>query len=204
MIAIGLCLTWLEQQRVISYFDRTKSLFPNWPTYDPAIALQLLGATIVVVLMPKLLGLGVALWRLPRDQSFVLRGLTLLAHWMTEVVHSALMAPVSMVHQSKALVELMLKRDSGWATQRRAGTGVPLKDAVRFHRLHVAAGLMLGGVATLLSWYALAWLMPVVLGLVLSPVVTWATSNPMEAMSRLAGAPHPPSKARVGSTGAPM
>jgi membrane glycosyltransferase len=110
VIVIGLCLTWLEQQRVVSYFDRTKSLFPNWPTYDPAIALQLLGATIVVVLMPKMLGLGLALWRLPRDQTLPLSGLTLLAQWLTEVVHSALMAPISMLHQSKALIELMLKR----------------------------------------------------------------------------------------------
>jgi membrane glycosyltransferase len=196
VIVIGLCLTWLEQQRVVSYFDRTKSLFPNWPTFDPAIALQLLGATVVVVLMPKLLGLGLALGRLPRDRTFLLRGGWLLAQWIAEVVHGALMAPVSMLAQSKALIELLLKRDSGWAAQRRASAGVPLKEAARFHRLHVITGLVLGGAAAMLSWHALAWLTPVVLGLVLSPVVTWATSNPMSPNAR---APNSSDNARVGS-----
>ena len=191
VILVGLCLMWLEQQRVVSYFDRTKSLFPNWPTYDPAAALQLLGATMLIVLIPKFLGLALAIGRLVRDRLFLRRGTDLLTHWILEVLHSVLIAPVSMLNQVKAFVELLLWQDSGWKPQTRAGMIIPLGQAVRFHRFHVIVGVLLGVAAASLSWYALAWLTPVVLGLVLSPLVTWVTSRPKPPTDLPATRAHP-------------
>jgi membrane glycosyltransferase len=179
VILLGLWLIWLEQQRVVSYFDSTKSLFPNWPTYDPVAALRLLMVTMLVVLLPKLLGLAMALGQLVRDRKLLEKGGQLVSLWGTELVHSVLVAPVTMLNHVRTLVELLRRQDTGWKSQRRQSMIIPLMDALRFHRIHVSVGVLLAGAAASLSWYALGWLMPVIMGLVLSPFLTWATSHPI-------------------------
>lgn len=181
VILLGLWLIWIEQQRVVSYFDSTKSLFPNWPTYDPVAALRLLIATMAVVLLPKLLGLAMILGRLLRDRELFEKGANLASLWVIELVHSVLVAPVTMVNHVRALIQILLRQDAGWKPQRRQGTIVPLTDALRFHAAHIGVGVLLAAAAASLSWYALAWLTPVVIGLVLSPLVTWATSQPLDS-----------------------
>lgn len=180
VILLGLWLIWIEQQRVVSYFDSTKSLFPNWPTYDPVAALRLLIATMAVVLLPKLLGLAMILGRLLRDRELFEKGANLVSLWLIELVHSVLVAPVTMVNHVRALIQILLRQDAGWKPQRRQGTIVPLTDALRFHAAHIGVGVLLAAAAASLSWYALAWLTPVVVGLILSPLVTWMTSHPFD------------------------
>jgi membrane glycosyltransferase len=180
VILLGLWLIWIEQQRVVSYFDSTKSLFPNWPTYDPVAALRLLIATMAVVLLPKLLGLAMMLARLHRDRQLFEKGGNLASLWVIELVHSVLVAPVTMLNHVRALIQILLRQDAGWKPQRRQGTVVPLADALRFHAAHIGMGVLLAAAAASLSWYALAWLTPVVMGLILSPLVTWMTSHPLD------------------------
>lgn len=177
VILLGLWLIWIEQQRVVSYFDSTKSLFPNWPIYDPVAALRLLLATMAVVLLPKFLGLALALGQLCRDRQSLGRVGSLLSLWTVELVHSVLVAPVTMLNHARALIQIILRQDAGWKPQRRQGSIVSLTDALRFHAVHVAVGVLLAGAAASLSWYAVAWLLPVIIGLVLSPLVTWVTSH---------------------------
>ncbi len=147
MVTLGLLLVWQDRERTLTYFSEQKTLFPVWPTFDPQVGLFLLFATLVVVFLPKLIGLGVAL-------AFGLRrgvGLCSLwrtfAGWWVEVVYSALLAPVSMMLHLKGLFEILLGRDSGWQTQKRVGNEVELLAAFRFHLLHVGAGLALAALA---------------------------------------------------------
>jgi len=184
IILLGLWLIWIEQQRVVSYFESTKSLFPNWPTYDPVAALWLLLATMAIVLLPKFMGLGLAIGQLLRTGQLLRRGGRLVSLWVIELVHSVLLAPVTMLNHVRALMQIVLHQDAGWKPQTRVGTIIPLADALRFHAVHVSVGILIAGAAAWLSWYALAWLTPVVLGLVLSPLVTWATSHPIEESRR--------------------
>ncbi|MBN9268628.1 MAG: glucans biosynthesis glucosyltransferase MdoH, partial [Hyphomicrobium sp.] len=177
VILLGLWLIWIEQQRVVSYFDSTKSLFPNWPIYDPVAALRLLLATMAVVLLPKFLGLTLALGQVSRDRQPLGRVGSLLSLWMVELVHSVLVAPVTMLNHARALIQILLRQDAGWKPQKRQGSIISLTDALRFHVIHVAVGVLLAGAAASLSWYAVAWLLPVIIGLVLSPLVTWVTSH---------------------------
>ncbi len=181
VILLGLWLIWIEQQRVVSYFGNTRSLFPNWPTYDPVAALQLLIATMTVVLLPKFLGLGLALGQLLRERRLLQHGGRLVGHWVIELVHSVLIAPVTMVIHVRALLQIILRQDSGWKPQTRKSTVISIRDALRFHRMHVGVGVLIACASAWLSWYAFAWLLPVIAGLVLSPLVTWATSHPLDA-----------------------
>lgn len=180
VILLGLWLMWIEQQRVVSYFDSTKSLFPNWPTYDPAAALDLLIATMAVVFLPKLLGLGYALGKSLRDLQPLRSTRRLLGLWSLELLHSVLLAPVTMLNHVRALIQILLRQDAGWKPQTRTGTVIDFADAFRFHLAHVVVGALLSIAASSIAWHALLWLLPVVLGLLLSPIVTWLTSHRME------------------------
>jgi len=181
VILLGLWLMWIEQQRTVSYFDSTKSLFPNWPTYDPGAALQLFIATMAVVFLPKLLGLGYALGQVLRERRSTRSAARLIGVWAIELIHSVLLAPVTMLNHVRALFQILLRQDAGWKPQTRAGTIVPLAASFRFHFVHVIVGLLLSVVAASIAWHALLWLLPVVLGLLLSPVVTWLTSHQLDA-----------------------
>ena len=186
VILVGLWLMWIEQQRVVSYFDSTKSLFPNWPTYDPAAALDLFVATMAVVFLPKLLGLGYALGKALRDLHPLRSAGRLLGLWALELVHSVLLAPVTMLNHVRALMQILLRQDAGWKPQTRTGAVIDLADAFRFHLAHVIVGVLLSIAAASIAWHALLWLLPVVLGLLLSPIVTWLTSHRLNV-----GAPEP-------------
>jgi membrane glycosyltransferase len=181
VILLGLWLMWIEQQRTVSYFDTTKSLFPNWPTYDPGAALQLLIATMVVVFLPRVLGLGYALGQALRERQSMRRAARLIGLWSIELVHSVLLAPVTMLNHVRALFQILLRQDAGWKPQTRASTIVPLVDSFRFHVVHLITGLLLSAAAASIAWHALLWLLPVVLGLLLSPIVTWLTSHQLQA-----------------------
>ena len=99
----------IEQQRVVSYFDSTKSLFPNWPIYDPAAALDLLIATMAVVFLPKLLGLGYALGQALHGHRPLHRAHRLIGLWSFELIHSVLLAPVTMLNHVRALIQILLR-----------------------------------------------------------------------------------------------
>jgi membrane glycosyltransferase len=180
VILVGLWLMWIEQQRVVSYFDSTKSLFPNWPTYDPAAALDLLIATMAVVFLPKMLGLGYALGKALRDVQPLRSARQLFGLWLLELLHSVLLAPVTMLNHVRALIQILLRQDAGWKPQTRTGTVIELADAFRFHLAHIVVGALLSIAAASIAWHALLWLLPVVLGLLLSPIVTWLTSHRLE------------------------
>ncbi len=184
VMIVGLWLTWIEQQRVVSYFGSTRSLFPDWPIYDPAAALDLLVATMMVVFLPKLLGLGCALGRALRERQSMRGAGRLIGLWLTELLHSVLLAPVTMLNHVRALIQILLRQDAGWKPQLRTGAVIHLADAVRFHLAHIVLGAIFSIAAASIAWHALLWLLPVVLGLLLSPIVTWLTSHPLGVTSR--------------------
>ncbi|MEO1793278.1 MAG: glucans biosynthesis glucosyltransferase MdoH [Pseudomonadota bacterium] len=182
MILCGLYLLRAEEMRSVAYFSENRVLFPNWPVFDPVAGLRLLGLTLLVVFTPKILGLVVELWRNGQGRHRLSETLMLVRTWVIELVVSALYAPVYMLLQCRALgAILLLGRTSGWDAQDREGQRMRFADAVQFHRWHVVIGLALGGFCAMSSWYAVAWLSPIVLGLVLSPVLTYVTSQRLGA-----------------------
>ncbi|MGE0766804.1 MAG: glucans biosynthesis glucosyltransferase MdoH [Hyphomicrobiaceae bacterium] len=177
MIGLGLLLIWQEQERTITYFADQKTLFPVWPTFDPEAGLRLLMGTLLIVFLPKLIGLAMAVVTAIRRGHGLGDVRRLHTGWWIEVIFSALMAPVSMLLHLRGLLEILIGRDSGWQAQNRGGNGIDATDALRFHAPHLAVGLALAATAWMLSWHAFLWLIPTVLGLVLSPLLTMVTSS---------------------------
>lgn len=176
-LVVGLVLALQGQQLVPSYFEDSKSLTPIWPVIDPGAALRLFIATMIIVLLPKALGLLLEIKRCQEAADYAGIGRAI-AGVATETVLSMLFAPILMVTQSSAVAQILVGRDAGWKSQRRDDKGVSLLEAVKFHRWHLG----IGAVATLLcyiaSWSLVAWSAPILAGLVLSALLSWYTSRP--------------------------
>ena len=108
----------------------------------------------------------------------------------TETIFSMLVAPMLMCTQTVAVMQILGGFDSGWKAQRRDGGGIPFADAMRFHWRHMVVGVVL----VLLCWYSspgfLAWMAPVILGLLLAAPLSWLTSrNAGRLMSKILSTP---------------
>lgn len=177
LIGAGLLLSLQAQFATPEYFPEGFVLFPQWPVFDPERALRLLGLTMAVLFLPKVLGLALALM----DRN--LRegcggGRRILAGVAAETLLSALIAPVLMLIQTRFVLDVLCGRDSGWSAQNRDDRGHPWRYVVRRHFWHMAAGIGLGGAAAAVSLDTLLWLSPLVAGLVFSAPVSWLTAQP--------------------------
>jgi membrane glycosyltransferase len=136
----------------------------------------LFGLSLALLLLPKLLSLVLVLGR--RDLRTGFGGAARLALGvLAETALWALAAPVLMVMQCVAVVEVLIGRDSGWAAQRREGADLSPKEAWRAHRGHVALGVLAALAALVADRYVLMWTSPVLLGLSLSSFLSLHTSR---------------------------
>jgi membrane glycosyltransferase len=175
-LLVGLILALQGQQIIPSYFQDAKTLFPIWPIIDPGAALRLFLATLAVVLLPK--GLGLILeWKRARQSRDILHAVRSTIGVMYETVYSMLIAPILMLTQTVGSIQILAGRDSGWKAQKRDDGALPFEDAMWFARWHMAIGLVVAIIAWTVSPGLLAWMAPVVLGLVLAGPVSWLTSR---------------------------
>jgi len=167
MIGIGFALA--IQSRLIrpEYFSHDFQLFPTWPRFDVALMMALFWFSMLVLLIPKMLGLIRALLskRIRRGAGGVI-GVT--ASFLLEVILSALYAPILMVVQCRHVFEVFLGRDSGWKPQRRDSGGTTWTDAWRFHRRHMLLSCVTAVIVYFISPPLLAWVSPALLGLFLA------------------------------------
>ncbi|MBS0240455.1 MAG: glucans biosynthesis glucosyltransferase MdoH [Proteobacteria bacterium] len=174
-LVVGVVLALQGQQMIPSYFRDDKTLFPIWPTIDPGAALRLFMATMIVVLLPKALGLMLA-WQQARKERSPFVAIRVTIGVLIETVYSMLIAPIFMVTQTVGAAEILAGRDSGWKPQKRNDGALTFDDAMWFARWHTAIGGIVGAIAWTVSPALLAWMSPVILGLVLAGPVSWLTS----------------------------
>lgn len=149
------------------YFPKGFSLFPTWPAQDPVLAIWVFIATMGLLLLPKLLSL-ILLWvQAPVRRQFG-GALRASAGVLAEIVVSALMAPVMMIFQSIAVVEILAGRDAGWQTQRRDDGTVERRELYRKYGVPTLCGVAMAASAYAVSLPLLLWMSPVVVGLLFS------------------------------------
>ncbi|WP_091743193.1 glucans biosynthesis glucosyltransferase MdoH [Phenylobacterium immobile] len=136
----------------------------------------LFGLTMALLIAPKIMGLALVLrnrlWR--RACGGTLR---LATGVIAEILVSALMAPVFMLMQTRAVFDVLAGRRSGWATQQRDGGELRLRAAWRRHRWHTLAGVAWASLAWRIDPMLFAWTGPVALGLLLSAPLSLLTSR---------------------------
>ncbi|GGI22914.1 glucans biosynthesis glucosyltransferase MdoH [Bradyrhizobium guangdongense] len=168
------------------YFPKGFSLFPTWPAQDPVLAIWVFGATMGLLLLPKLLSL-VLLWTRRSVRRQFGGALRVSAGVIAEIVVSALMAPVMMIFQSIAVVEILAGRDAGWQTQRRDDGTVERRELYRKYGIPTLCGVAMAASAYAVSLPLLLWMSPVILGLVFAVPIGALTASP--ACGKLFGTP---------------
>jgi membrane glycosyltransferase len=187
MLGIGFALA--VQSRLIrpEYFSHDFQLFPSWPRFDTALMMDLFWFSMVVLLIPKMVGLIRALLtrHIRRGAGGVI-GTT--ASFLLEVVLSALYAPILMIIQCRHVFEVFMGRDSGWKPQQRDSGGTSWADAWRFHRRQMFLSCVTAVIVYFLSPPLLAWVSPALLGLFLAvPLSRFSGSQKLGGfLSRLA------------------
>jgi membrane glycosyltransferase len=145
------------------------------PAQDAARATRLFVVTMAVLIAPKLLAYGV----LVTDRA-VRRGCggarRALGSVIVEIILSALIAPILMLVQTRAVTAVIAGRDAGWHAQRRDG-GVAPREILRRHLWHTAFGIALGAASWLVSPSLFVWMSPVVLGLTLAIPISALTAR---------------------------
>jgi membrane glycosyltransferase len=167
MLGIGFALAIQSHLIRPEYFSHDFQLFPTWPRFDVELMMALFWFSVVVLLIPKMLGLIRALLtaRIRRGGGGVI-GVT--ASFLLEVILSALYAPILMLIQCRHVFEVFMGRDSGWKPQRRDNGGTSWPDAWHFHKRHMLLSCVTAVIVWFLSPPLLAWLSPALVGLFLA------------------------------------
>jgi membrane glycosyltransferase len=158
------------------YFPKGFSLFPQWPEEDPIRAAWVFAGTMGILIAPKLLAFIVSLAHRTERRGFggALVGIVSVA---IEILLSGLIAPMMMLLQSQAVVEVLMGRDSGWQVQRRDDGSLPASELIRRFGKLTLIGVVLAAAAYAVSWSLFLWMTPVTIGVLLTMPLAAVTSR---------------------------
>lgn len=175
LIITGLAIA-VQAQFVRPEYFSDPSLFPTWPVFDAERALRLFVISMFVLLAPKIFGWFSAMVNFRRCKHFggpvLLTGSTL-----SEMLLSALYAPTLMLAQCNVVYKILRGKDSGWNPQSRDDGALSLQQAYQAHRGHTLFGIVLGGIAYLISLELFLWLLPIAGCLMLSIPLSWLSGG---------------------------
>jgi membrane glycosyltransferase len=176
MLAVGFALDIQSHLIRPEYFNHDFQLFPTWPRFDVELMMTLFWFSMVILMIPKTLGLIRALLS-PRIRRGCGGVIGVFASFLLETLLSALYAPILMLVQSRHVFEVFMGRDSGWKPQRRDSAGTSWRDAWEYHKRHLLLSCMAAAVIYLLSPSLLLWVSPALLGLLLSVPLSRASGS---------------------------
>ncbi len=166
-----------------AYFPAAgRTLFPRWPVHDFAAARGLLLLVVGMLFGPRLVAAGWTFAGMLRDhRCWLRRAPAFVASVVAEWILGAALAPALMLFQAMSVAAGVFGQRARWTRQRREDRQVRLGEALRRHAPHVLAALGLGAASALVSSQTLAWMTPLLLPLLASPLLTILTSSPEAA-----------------------
>jgi len=138
-------------------------------------AVALLAFVGLALVLPRLLGTVVYV---AERRLGILATTRLALAVVAETILSTLVAPVQMLHQSRAVVAALSGHDGGWKAHQTER--VPLGDLARFHAAETLIGIAL--TIAVAAGLATVWLAPVALGLVLAVPLSWCVQRPVRRL----------------------
>lgn len=142
------------------------------PQFTPFMLASFLSG--VLLIGPKFMGAALVLSRPAERRAF--GGTASIARGMAaEIALSAILAPILMVANTKAFIQILSGHDAGWTAQQRDADGLAWSDAFRAMRWQMIAGV--GFIVPLCVRPDLAtWFAPIVLPLLLAaPISVWTS-----------------------------
>ncbi len=167
------------------YFANAYQLFPDWPIVRIGLIVSLVVITVVLLLLPKVLGVLIAL----RDRRRAFGGAwRILCGALVEMLFAILIAPLMMVFHAWFVISILLGRNVSWDAQVREGRPVPWGEALR----RTLAATLVALVWGLFTWWVAPvffwWLTPILAGLVLAaPIVRYSSSLTLGRVMRRLG-----------------
>ncbi|MCX8225146.1 MAG: glucans biosynthesis glucosyltransferase MdoH [Sulfitobacter sp.] len=158
------------------FFPEAFQLFPVFPSDQTSKAVGVAVGVFGLLVLPKVLILLDAALRgrvLQFGGTFnAMRGM------LRELVMSSINAPIMLMWQTRAVLQVLSGRDGGWPAQTRGDGRLTLPESF-------SAGwwIQLWGVAVILLTHLFAadlmlWVLPIGIPLILAPLVIWITSQP--------------------------
>lgn len=186
-LLVGILVSLQAQFIRPEYFPAGATLFPHWPAQDPVRAIWVFAGTMAMLIAPKLFGY-LAMLR-PRSDRLGMGGAFRgFVSVLGETIISALIAPIMMLSQSKAITEILMGRDSGWSAQKRTHADAPFGQLAGQYALPTVVGAALTIAAFSVSGALLLWMLPVIFGLILAiPIVALASMSAAGTDLRKAG-----------------
>ena len=147
----------------------------NGPDGYPLAGAIVLAVSLAFVLLPKLLSYGMML-RAGEARRFggPWRALASVA---IETLASTLTAPVIMAAHTRALLAVILGRDSGWSAQQRDEGRLSGRAALAFHWPEMLIGVALAALGPALGAGLSPWLAVAATSLVAAPFLVWWTAS---------------------------
>jgi len=145
---------------------------PTWTGGIPS-SMLLLGLTLTLLFLPKFLGAGLLLRR-AREFGGTTR---VVAGMLLETLLSILLAPILLYFYTRFVVLTALGLRVGWKTQNRTESAIPFADALKTYAGPTFVGL---AATTFAAWWVpslLAYLSPILAGLVLAIPLAMLTSS---------------------------
>lgn len=171
-------------KEVPDYFP-VPGLLPVFPRVEQAEALALLTGVFGLLIGPKLLILlHGALTGRNRRFGGTLR---CAANMLTEIISTSILAPVMMLFQTRAVLEVLAGADSGWPAANRDAGRVNLAETWSASWWIVVAGLVTIGAAYQLAPDYLPWVLLVAAPQIAAPLLISITSRPSNALKQRLG-----------------
>ena len=159
------------------YFPEGAALFPVFPSDETAEAIGLALGVVTLLLLPKLLILLKAI-RLGAAPAFG-GAARCAASTLCEIALTSIMAPIMLMFQTRAVLQVLSGIDGGWPANPRGRDAVSLPLAWSATWWIVLAGAASLSVVAWLAPELIPWALPVTLPMIAAPlVVTW-TSRPL-------------------------
>lgn len=165
------------------YFSQPYQLFPTWPEWHPEWAMQLFGATMTLLFLPKLLA---ALLLILRRRGKPFGGtFKLCDSVLFEMLFSAILAPIRMLFHARYVSGALLGFGTKWKSPPRDDAATPWREAVRRHGSGTVLGL---GWAAFVYWLNpsfLWWLAPIAGSLIVAiPISVYSSRTSLGRSAR--------------------
>ena len=176
LLLLSSVLSAIEAAKLPQYFLPGLHSLPHWPEIRTGEAMVLFVLTLIVLLLPKVLGAYLALRdrRLRRGFGGAAR---LCASLLVEQLFSMLLAPSMMLFHSAFVAQTLLGRTVSWNAQARGDRGVTLREAFRRQTWQLIFGAAWAVIMLRAAPQFFWWLTPVLVGLVLGVWLTMWTSR---------------------------
>jgi membrane glycosyltransferase len=177
VLTLSSIIACMEALQGYQYFEPgAYSLFPSWPESRATEIVALLSITLGILLMPKVLGLTLALVNSQLRRGFG-GGVRLLTSLLIEQLFSTLLAPAMMIFHTTFVVTTLAGKPVTWNAQDRGDRGIGFLEALNRHKWQILLGLIWGAAILWMAPRYIWWLMPILSGLILSVPLTMLTSR---------------------------